>query len=88
MAFEEDNNLEMDDTLDSNENLDLREDLADEAEEDAPVEDIEALTSPRSKNRQPDRHVLEVRRAIEDHMEKLKLRKELDYLFDDEADDT
>lgn len=29
-------------------------------------------------------HALEVRRAIEDHLERTRLQKELDYLFDDQ----
>lgn len=35
------------------------------------------------KARQSSRRSLEVRRAIEEHMEAKKLREELDYLFDE-----
>jgi hypothetical protein len=38
------------------------------------------------KNRQ-GKQVLEVRRAIEDYLDQARLRKELDYLFDDKDEE-
>ena len=37
----------------------------------------------KEKARPSDQHTLEVRRAIEDHVERIRLRKELDHLFDE-----
>lgn len=46
--------------------------------------DIEEDLGDIEKDRHSSRHSLEVRRAIEDHLERTRLRKELDYLYDDD----
>ncbi len=70
---------------DSSENLDdeysrnvSADDDVDDEETDLEEIDDESEASDKSR---PN---LEVRRAIEDHLERTRLRKELDYLFDDE----
>jgi hypothetical protein len=45
------------------------------------LEEIEGIDE---KDTQDSRHSLEVRRAIEDFAEQTRLKKELDYLFDEE----
>lgn len=72
-------NLE-DDTPDENElSIDLEQTLS--FEDEGLVEELEF----KKKGQQPaNRFSLKARRAIEDHIERRRLRKELDYLFDDE----
>lgn len=70
---------------DSSENIDdeysrkvSTDDVDDEGTDLEEIEEEDAEASDKSR---PN---LEVRRAIEDHLERTRLRKELDYLFDDE----
>jgi hypothetical protein len=46
--------------------------------------ELEELEEIGEKDTQDSRHSLEVRRAIEDFAEQTRLKKELDYLFDEE----
>ncbi len=41
----------------------------------------------KAKTKQLSQHALEVRRAIEDYLENKRLRRELDYLYDELGDD-
>ncbi|MGE3921013.1 MAG: PA3496 family putative envelope integrity protein [Gammaproteobacteria bacterium] len=59
--------------------LDPEADSTSEIEEE--IEEIVDLSELKNKK---DRHSLEVRRAIEEHLEKIRLRREIDYLFDDD----
>lgn len=51
--------------------------------EDASNEDFEDYEMAED-NKVKNRYSLEVRRAIEDHLEETRLRKEFDYMFDDD----
>lgn len=69
----------------------LGEDLADLTTEDEADEAFKELVEQqKSKNQQALNRAtfsLKSRRAIEDHLEKIKLRQELDYLLDDDDTD-
>lgn len=58
--------------------------------DDAALDDEEVISEDNDVHRsmkgkdKPAEHSLEVRRAIEDHLERSRLQKDLDYLFDDE----
>ena len=60
-------------------------DYLDELDEEEAVseEDSEVHRGIKGKDKSSE-HALEVRRAIEDHLERTRLQKDLDYLFDDE----
>lgn len=75
-------NLEENDTLPPD--IDSVDDL-----ENAEIEDTDTLSEldKKSKLRQQSREALKVRRAIEDKLEEVRLRKELDYLTSDDLDD-
>ncbi len=66
--------------LDLDEELDFREDPS--FTEDPALADLDQLGK-KGKNQAGNRYSLRARRAIEDHLEQRRLRKELDYLFDD-----
>lgn len=71
--------IELDPELKFEEDLDL-DDLAKEA--------LEQQLAKKNKNQQNvSRFSLQARRAIEEHLEKRRLRKELDYLFDNHLSD-
>lgn len=57
-----------------------------DAQAPAGIVDDDNAVSADSKNNN-DEHSLEVRRAIEDHLERNRLQKELDYLFDEHFTD-
>lgn len=84
MAYEEDNK-DLDEDVGIDADVDIEEGLTFPEEEGELEEAIpDDLEQPRkSKARQSNFHTLSARRAIEDHFEREKLRKELDYLFDD-----
>lgn len=69
-------------------NDDFEESLNAESEavttEDEEVRELREEELESKKNRQAGKHTLEIRRAIEDHLEQTRLRKELDYLFDED----
>lgn len=67
--------------LDLDKELDFQEEPG--FAEDPSLGDFEQL-SKKGKNQANNRFSLKARRAIEDHLERRKLRKELDYLFDDD----
>lgn len=52
-------------------------------EEGSSDDDTEVHRSMKGKDKSSE-HALEVRRAIEDHAERSRLQKELDYLYDEE----
>lgn len=82
--------IEMEDNLEGGEERVLNEefDTATDTDlvevEEGSFDDEEEELTTKEKGKAADLHSLEVRRAIEEHAEKMKLRKELDYLFDDE----
>jgi hypothetical protein len=57
-----------------------RELAIDYVEDEGPIEELEVLDEKKPK----DRHSLDVRRAIENLLDEKRLRKELDYLFDED----
>ena len=87
MAKEYDDDINDNAIDDSNLPIDLDPEL--KFEEDIDLDDLakEALEQQLAKkNKNPQtvsRFSLQARRAIEEHLEKRRLRKELDYLFDD-----
>lgn len=95
MQYEEPNKEELED-IDSGDDLKSLEgisidDVPSAYEEDEyEIIDVENTTS-KGKGRQSDHESLKARRALEEHLENKRLRKELDYLYDDdfiEGDDT
>jgi hypothetical protein len=68
------------DTLDPNEELEFEE--GDNSITIENLEDVDDLGG-KSSNKTKPTFSLKARRAIEDHLEKRRLRKELDYLDDD-----
>ncbi len=86
LEIEDDNTLDMTADLsmaDPDEELSFQdgEDSDFVSEDDEPQSPV--LLETKSKA-QPKTFSLQARRAIEDHIERRRLRKELDYLFDDE----
>jgi hypothetical protein len=87
MQYEEPNKEELEDIdsgddLKSLENISI-DDVASGYEEDEyGVIDVENVGS-KVKVRQSDHESLKARRALEEHLENKRLRKELDYLYDD-----
>lgn len=70
--------------------LDSNEELEFEGEgESIAIESLDDVSDLAGKSKAKTTFSLKARRAIEDHIEKRRLRKELDYLFDDNfsADD-
>ena len=62
-----------------------KETLSDELPiEDEAEEAYEPEVVPREEKSKTSRHSLEVRRAIEDHLERLRLQEEVDYLYDED----
>lgn len=59
--------------------VDLNDDIAGAGDSEEVIEEIV-----QEEQEKPSQHYLEVRRAIEDHWERTRLRKELDYLYDDD----
>lgn len=55
-----------------------------EEDVDTTLLDADEILSNKKSKTQPKTFSLQARRAIEDHLEQRRLRKELDYLFDDE----
>jgi len=51
------------------------------------VEDAQSLNVNLKAKDKGNEHLLEVRRAIEDHLDRTKLQKDLDYLFDEKFAD-
>jgi hypothetical protein len=76
MAYEE-SSANDESNVDSSEDIDVNDD---EIESSGSSEDEEAQASDEKNG---NHHALEVRRAIEDHLERSRLQKEFDYLFDD-----
>lgn len=69
---ERDDDVDLKDALELDDNLDV----------DA-IPGEETSVSLKEKDKQLGRHTLEVRRAIEEHLERKRLLQEVDYLFDD-----
>jgi len=64
------------------------DDAAIDAQEPAGiVEDDSSLNANLKVKEKGHEHSLEVRRAIEDHLDRTKLQRELDYLFDEKFTD-
>lgn len=76
MSYEDESNF------DDSASADYLDDAALDDEEVIPEEN-DVHRSMKAKDRPPE-HSLEVRRAIEDHLERTRLQKDLDYLFDEE----
>lgn len=68
----------------SPEKMDQDPSLAAAAEEDSDDYEAEDYGEIDQLHKAHNRYSLEVRRAIEDHLEHTRLQKEFDYLFDDE----
>lgn len=88
MQYEEPNkeeieNIEHSDDLKSLENISIDDVASNYEEEDYEVIDVENV-SPKGKSRQSDHESLKARRALEEHLENKRLRKELDYLYDND----
>jgi hypothetical protein len=87
MQYEEPNKEEIEDIdpgddLKSLENISIDEVTGSYEEEDYEVIDAENAGS-KGKGRQSDHESLKARRALEEHLENKRLRKELDYLYDE-----
>lgn len=87
MQYEEPNKEELedidhDDDLKSLENISIDDVASTYEEEEYEVIDVENV-GPKGKNRQSDHESLKARRALEEHLENKRLRKELDYLYDE-----
>ncbi len=72
-----------DDYDSQSENIELDDATIDAQEPAGIVEDDESLNSNLKSKSKSSEHSLEVRRAIEDHLERTRLQKDLDYLFDE-----
>ena len=88
MQYEEPNKEELEDIdhgddLKSLESISIDDVSSNYEEEDYEVIDIENVGS-KGKGRQSDHESLKARRALEEHLENKRLRKELDYLYDDD----
>lgn len=75
------------DNLDPTSSDDIVNDDSGEISEDNEIEELEEIEKKGKKPSQADQHTQEVRRAIEDRLEQTKMRKEFDYLFDDDFAD-
>lgn len=88
MQYEKANKEELEDidhgdNLKSLENISIDDVAGNYEEEDYEGIDVENAGS-KGKGRQSDHESLKARRALEEHLENKRLRKELDYLYDDD----
>lgn len=87
MSYEESNkeeleNIDPDDDLKSLENISLDDVSSTYDEEGFEGGDLESAS--KGKGRHSDHESLKARRALEERFEIMRLRKELDYLYDDD----
>lgn len=87
MSYEESNkeeleNIDHDDDLKSLENISL-DDVSSAYDEDG-FESVDLEATSKAKGRHSDHESLKARRALEERFEIMRLRKELDYLYDDD----
>lgn len=81
MEFQE-SGAELDADRERDEDVDIKDAI--ELDDSLDVESLEETTENlKEKDKQLGRHTLEVRRAIEEHLERKRLLQEVDYLFDD-----
>jgi hypothetical protein len=88
MQYEEPNKEELEDIdpgddLKSLDNISIDDVASSYEEEDYEIGNVENV-GPKGKERQSDHESLKARRALEEHLENKRLRKELDYLYDDD----
>jgi hypothetical protein len=79
---EENDNLDQDDDLKSLDDISIDDVALHYGEDEYEETDIEGV-GPKSKVRPSDHESLKARRALEELLENKKLRKEIDYLYDD-----
>lgn len=72
------------DELDFEEESAVSADDGDNLADEQPTIEPGDLIAKKAKAQNTNRFSLKARRAIEDHLEQRRLRKELDYLFDDD----
>ena len=85
MSYEKSND-EMENDAGS-EGLELDDAAIDAQDAAGIVEDDASLNTNLKSKDKGNEHSLEVRRAIEDHLDRTKLQKDLDYLFDEKFAD-
>ncbi len=77
MSYEDDNG-----DFESSADSVYLDDASLDEEENITEDDSDVQRGLKIKDKNPE-HALEVRRAIEDHIERSRLQKDLDYLFDE-----
>lgn len=87
MQYEEPNKEELEDIdagddLKSLESISIDDVTTGYEDDEYEIIDVENVAS-KGKGRQSDHESLKARRALEEHLENKRLRKELDYLYDD-----
>ena len=88
MQYEEQDKEELDDVdpsgdLESLDNLGIDDTPSHYGDDEYEIVDIENIEG-KGKGRHPDHESLKARRALEDRLASKQLRKELDYLYDDD----